>query len=335
MQDVYPPQVKSIDLGANNVKGPGWNTELVTPPVDDSKPQGFEEIPGPGRTSPFLTVEEAITNQVAFREEPVPEAAGGRRIVCIAGCSNNNRLAANMQEPWVELWSLTDAYKFLTRRIDRWFEMHREGYYEGRVEWMKYAGNTLPTYMLDHTPEFPSSLAYPIKDVANSGRTYFTSSVAYMLALAVHEGFDEIRIVGINLDTRLEYLEQRACVEYWIGQADGRGIEVKIAGNSSLLEGFLYGYAVREKLRTAHIGQYYDEAIRQSAKMDADWRAYKGAKDILTTLMGEFEDDAEIDVHDVQKHYEVVLEKWRERLGDLNEVGGAKQAVEQLLQRFT
>jgi len=82
---------------------------------------------------------------------------------------------------------------------------------------------------------------YPLSDVCRiiGGREYFTSSVAYMIALAILRGATKIKTVGIDLDYGGEYESQKPCVLFWLGIALGRGIEVE----SNLIYAHdLYGY---------------------------------------------------------------------------------------------
>ena len=79
------------------------------------------------------------------------------------------------------------------------------------------------------------------------GSLYLTSSPAYMMAMAMIEGYTEIGIYGVDLTTDdLEYFHQRPCMEAWIGFAKGRGIKVTIPevshiGKSSYVEGRDWG----------------------------------------------------------------------------------------------
>jgi hypothetical protein len=88
---------------------------------------------------------------------------------------------------------------------------------------------------------------YPLHEITKRFEVdYFTSTVAYAIALAVHQGFDEINLYGVPLEHHTEYAHQRPCVEFWIGVAKGRGILVNIYGEHSTLlkdiNGKLYGY---------------------------------------------------------------------------------------------
>ncbi len=85
--------------------------------------------------------------------------------------------------------------------------------------------------------------SYPLDEVIEKfGSTYFTSSIAYMLALAITKAPKEINIWGIDMEQGTEYEHQRPCVLYWIGQAAARGI--KVDSSSQLAEtSFMYGYS--------------------------------------------------------------------------------------------
>lgn len=86
--------------------------------------------------------------------------------------------------------------------------------------------------------------AYPLAQVKklSGGRNYFTSSISYMLALAIYEGNKEIEILGVDLVEDSEYAYQRPCMEYWCGIARGRGVNLHIPRQSALLRhSFVYG----------------------------------------------------------------------------------------------
>lgn len=98
---------------------------------------------------------------------------------------------------------------------------------------------------------------YPLKEVTETfnGFQYFNNSVAYAVALAIHQGAEEILMFGCDYsyvdpnrpDWGAHALEAgRACVEFWLGVAVARGIRVVVAASSTLLDQStgrpLYGY---------------------------------------------------------------------------------------------
>ena len=88
---------------------------------------------------------------------------------------------------------------------------------------------------------------YPIDKIIEFFKTdYFSNSVDYALALAIYQGFTEVSLYGINMLFGSEYAYQKAGVEFWIGQAMGRGIKVsnhsKISTILKTKNGLMYGY---------------------------------------------------------------------------------------------
>ena len=76
---------------------------------------------------------------------------------------------------------------------------------------------------------------YPFEAVAKTiGQAYWNSSIAYAMALAIHEGAREIALYGVDMDGTDEYAYQKANMEYLIGVARGRGIQVYIPPQSAL-----------------------------------------------------------------------------------------------------
>ena len=56
-----------------------------------------------------------------------------------------------------------------------------------------------PLYMTRTSPDVPGSVAYPIHEVAESvGVMYFNTTVAYAVALAIHEKAETISLYGCD-----------------------------------------------------------------------------------------------------------------------------------------
>ncbi len=143
-----------------------------------------------------------------------------------------------------EIWGVNDVFTMIPReRSTRWFAMHRlERIPPCDLGWM--VGQAIPVYMLETTPEVPLSVAYPLRPVIHFFKSsYFTSSIAYALALAGFEQFKEIHLYGVEMDREKEIANERPCIEYWIGRLEERGVKIWIHPNSSLMtHGGLYGY---------------------------------------------------------------------------------------------
>lgn len=179
----------------------------------------------------------------------------------------------------VEIWGLNELHRYLPR-WDRWFELHRRQNFEvlgdraqdQHVAWLKQQAAVgqrghRPIFMREVFPDIPACVRYPLemmteKFFARFGEgAYFTSSIGFMLAMAIAEGRDEefrpidetavdwIGLYGIDLASSVEYQDQRPNAEYFIGLARGLGITVTIASKSALLKSdHVYGFENRDEL---------------------------------------------------------------------------------------
>ena len=171
-----------------------------------------------------------------------------RKKVAIIGFATNSLHLTPWWDPTFELWGLNQAYMHFKRRGDRWFEMHSPEHVQDArdPQYMEFLRQCpVPIYMLDCRVDIPKSMRYPIEAAIQlAGRDYFTSSIAFMIAVAVMEGFEEIHLYGINLAIGDEWFYEKACAEWWIGFAEGRGIKVYVPQASSLCKQYArYGYA--------------------------------------------------------------------------------------------
>lgn len=175
--------------------------------------------------------------------------------VAIIGFADSWKLAP-WDDPTVEIWSLNEFHKYAPR-WDRWFEQHDgetigitarnldEGEQKRHLEWLKAQPAGKPIYMQAEfcNGQFPAAVEYPLKQMIDTFGRYFTSTIGYMLALAIDEGYEWIGLYGVDLASDVEYPGQRPNTEYLVGIARGKGITVEIAKTSALLRSsHLYGY---------------------------------------------------------------------------------------------
>ena len=94
--------------------------------------------------------------------------------------------------------------------------------------------------------------SYPYSEVVSFfGVDYFTNTVDFALALSIYEGFKQIDIYAVTMQQGGEYAYQKPGVEFWIGQALGRGIKVNNYSERSTIlktiDGKVYGYGTPQK----------------------------------------------------------------------------------------
>lgn len=212
-------------------------------------------------------------------------APSARKRIAICGFASSSRHLIPVNDPTWEVWGLNQLYRHIPR-ADRWFDIHRNWNEEvvpgtDYVGWIKECG--IPFYMADPQPDLPTSVRFPIERlIAKFGVDYFTSTIAFMLALAIDEidqkvearlvaesvvalgvpegdrpvvseiparvrqlySEYEIGVFGVDLVVGEEYFDQKPCAEFWLGVAStGRGITVFLPPQSALCkQAYRYGY---------------------------------------------------------------------------------------------
>lgn len=290
---------------------------LPPPPASTGANSALKEAPptpgeGYARNHPaaaHLVVVDPDRAVVAY-----PEGVPHRRKIAISGFASSSRHLIPVNDPTWEVWGMNQLYRHIPR-ADRWFDIHwnwdKETVpgtdYRG---WLQTCG--IPFYMMARSPEIPTAVRYPIERLIGNFCDYYTSTVAFMAALAIEE-IDQrveaellagtyatpadvlrrqrelynsylIGFFGIDLVVDEEYFEQKACAEFWIGAAAmGRGIEVYIPPQSALCkQRYRYGYEpeptslVRLSEIRAHIKEVQaerEQALRHAYMADGALQA--------------------------------------------------------------
>lgn len=153
--------------------------------------------------------------------------------VAIVGLSPSCALAPWDDPAW-QKWGV--AWDGRWAELDRAFEMHQP------QDWPAYAPagyeerlKECPVLYMQE-PYVPNATAYPFDDVAKTCGAYWESSVAYAMALAIHEGAEEIALFGVDMKAEEEYGYQKPNMEYLIGLAIGKGIKVHVLEDCPLLK---------------------------------------------------------------------------------------------------
>lgn len=159
-----------------------------------------------------------------------------------------------------EIWGLNAVLDVLA--CDRGFHMddvrvqqlradaNPSGNIASMLPWLKNI--QIPVFTSQPHPDYPNLIPYPLADVLNScgGNRYFNSTAAYAVAYAIHLGVKKIMCWGMDFSyEHTHHAEKgRACVEFWLGFAQARGIQIGIPHSSTLLDACvpprerLYGY---------------------------------------------------------------------------------------------
>jgi hypothetical protein len=117
------------------------------------------------------------------------------------------------------------------------------------LDWLKTHPG--PIYTSRAHPDYPGLIDFPLQEVINALKfDYFNNTAAYALAYAIHIGATKISLFGCDYTYPNAHDAERgrACLEFWLGVAAARNIDIAIPKNSSLMDALypqqqrLYGY---------------------------------------------------------------------------------------------
>ncbi len=144
-----------------------------------------------------------------------------------------------------EVWGVNDVgsfSEFRGKHIDRIFTFDPRS-----TDWLEKA-RVAPIWSWQPYAD----CQYPLRGVVDRffgkdtpiEQAYFTNTISYMLALAIYEKFERIRLYGVDAPYGGIYFMEKSGLEYWIGRAQEAGIEVVPCEGSLMLQtydGLLYG----------------------------------------------------------------------------------------------
>lgn len=174
--------------------------------------------------------------------------------VILLGTANTLKIT-----PWgkedIDYWACAPVTTYKEaegKKIDVLFEMHHMEYWTTIIDKLNGIIDKNPNtfiFMQQQVPQIKNSITYPLKEVQEFAshpklRNYFTSSIAYMIALAIYLGYEDIDLYGIHMAAdEEEYSLQRSCCEAWLNFGLGKGIGYWLPNESSIMSSdHLYGY---------------------------------------------------------------------------------------------
>lgn len=185
------------------------------------------------------------------------------RTVAICGSNERSRDLAPWGDDTIEKWTFNEAcsQSWVKGKPGALFQLHAPPVYRNprnRVDpkhwdWLQQP-HDFPVYMRELDPDVPACVRYPFEELCNdllgkwswaNGRAipFFTSTLAYALALAIYQKYDRMLLYGLELESNTEYTYQRDCLTFWTGLALGRGIEVVQNCGQQIYDVPIYGGA--------------------------------------------------------------------------------------------
>lgn len=177
-------------------------------------------------------------------------------------------------------------------RVDVFFEMHKRPVFSEKLDRLAKCGK--PVIMQRRERDIPTSEAFPADEIADQLGEDYSSTIAYMMAYAIWLGYEEIRLYGVVLLHKDEYMRQRPGIKYYLGVAHARGIVVWAPDDTLLIRpSWRYGYddhdalclQIAEKKKTID-----DDIVNQTKLIEAQkatlWQL-KGASITCENLISE------------------------------------------------
>ena len=162
-------------------------------------------------------------------------------------------LCPEEKPPNTEIWGLNSSYKDREGQMDRMFILH-----DIRETMFHEAHNIVPELnalgipvhtagiyqVLDNCQDFPLTAI-----LERFGRMYMVNAIAWMVAMACYLEPKELHLYGVDYAFGVD-LDEKGSTEYWIGRAEGMGIEVHIPHASHICKepwskSALYGYTIQ------------------------------------------------------------------------------------------
>ena len=162
-----------------------------------------------------------------------------KKIALIGSAPSSVALTPFDDGTW-EIWACSPgAYPHL-KRCDMFFELHK---WEPNEPWFStdyinfLKGLSVPVQMFDVQDDIPGAVRYPAEEMFKEfGPYFFTSSLAWMAALAITKGgADAIGFWGVDMSAKEEWEGQKQGCHYFIQKARDRGIAVIAPHESDLL----------------------------------------------------------------------------------------------------
>ena len=171
-----------------------------------------------------------------------------KKVAIVAGGAS--RIHTPFDDKSFDKWGFGDWHCVLPyKTFSAWFEIHK---YEVIKDLKCREDNNLhyldglrrlnmPIYTQQHFEDIPKSIPYPIHEITEE---YFMNSIPYLIFLAIKQGYEVIRLYGVDMKyLALKDMDIAFCISHWMGYAKGLGIDIWIHEDSIIHQKkFLYGW---------------------------------------------------------------------------------------------
>ena len=188
------------------------------------------------RKGPSFALPASVGKPAVALAKEGPSPLKTRKIAVIG--TTPHRANAPYDDPAWEIWGVGRWHPDV-RRWDRWFEIHDlatlKADYDDHLKYLADSGK--PVYVREPTPKIPNGVVYPRETIVErfGGTYFFTSTIAWMMALALHEDVTHLGLWGVDMATHGEYATQKPGCKHFIAVARLMGVDVVVSRHSDLL----------------------------------------------------------------------------------------------------
>jgi len=216
--------------------------------------------------------------------------------IALVGSAPASCRLAPYQDPEWQIWGCSPGLYGIAQRVNEWFELHlwepgQPWFSPEYCQWLKaLPGKGAKLWTGAQIADIPGSEVYPFDAIQSEfdPHDWFPSSSLYwMMALAIKIGATKIGFWGVDMAAGEEYEMQRAGIHYLSYIARARGIEVGVPMESDLFTPrFRYGQHEWSHSFRKYRARKYELDFRVA---EAD-RAAKAKADEVTFLRGAIDD---------------------------------------------
>lgn len=234
--------------------------------------------------------------------------------IAIIGTAPTSRALAPYDDPSWDIWACSPGNQgAVLPRVSVWFELHAivdlvspesRSWAAPYVEWLKH--QSFPIYMQEKNDLVPQAVPFPMHEMVEAfGRNWFTSSIAWMMALAIAQKPEHIGIFGVDMAADQEhYSAQKSGCLRFIEIAQERGIRVSIPRESCLGKSApLYGYSEATPFgRRLNVTEYMvanrrAEMAAEFARLQKEIAFYDGALEQIRYIKRTWLDGTEVELN--------------------------------------
>jgi hypothetical protein len=219
------------------------------------------------------------------------------KIAILGAAPSSFQLAPFGEVEW-EIWACSPG-NYKLPRIDAWFELHSldRKWVPGNEPYVAALEKHPRVYVSKPDRRLPNGILYPRKEImgkyVNYHHAFFSSSPAFMMAMAIELNPTHIGMWGIDMAAGSEWEYQRPGCHFFMGEAIKRGINLVIPSQSDIAQVHpLYAYK-------EHWPMYWKQKTRKDelqARVAALSSKIEKAQYEKTMLEGAMEDVKYIDM---------------------------------------